>query len=227
MTDLAITILTGNRPRLLRRTIDSLRKQAGDILATAHVTCLVNGDDAATMSIVNGTKEIDDLLVSEETPILSIGSAVSRLMARVPSAVRYVLHLEDDWECTSAGFCERARFILERNAKVGQVRMRLHVSQAVPSQAVSRYHLVTGRLIKWTDLRTPLGWRYLEGDGHLTFNPSLVRRDLLPSIYPCEGERDAARKFLATGHRCAQLVPGAFRHIGGEDSLRQRLGRVT
>lgn len=226
MTELAITILTGGRPRLFRRTIDSFTRHAGTLLRDAHVVLLVNGADDPTMGIARTIPHVDDLQVSSAKPLLTIGAAVSTLMVRVPAAVKYVLHLEDDWECCGSDWYERAKWILDRHPKVGQVRMRVHATQAVPAQAVSRYNMVTKRVIKWSDQRTPLGWSFREGDGHFTFNPALIRRELLPSVYPCEGELDAARKFYATKLRCAQLLPGSFRHIGGEDSLRARLGRV-
>lgn len=227
MTDLAITILTGGRPRLLKRTIDHFVRHAGGMLESAHVTMLVNGADEMSLGIARATPHVDNLIVSDTKPILTIGAAVSRLMSEVPSSVKYVFHLEDDWECVRPGWYDRARWLLERHPRIGQVRLRMFVSQAVPSQAVSRYNMVTRRIIKWEDRRTSLGWSYREGDGHFTFNPSLVRRDLLASLYPCEGELDAAQKFNSTKLRCAQLVPGYFRHIGGDDSLRERLGRVV
>lgn len=226
MTDLAITILTGGRPRLFKRTVDHLKKNALGVLQDAHVVMLVNGADDMTMRIARATPHVDDLIVSEAKPLLTIGAAVSRLMEAVPPSVRYVLHLEDDWECVRPGWFERARWLLDRHPKIGQVRMRLHVSAAVPTQAVSRYNMVTKRLIKWEDHRTSLGWTFREGDGHFTFNPALVRREILPVVYPCDGELDAAQKFYRTRLRTAQLMPGYFRHIGGSDSLRERLGRV-
>lgn len=227
MNSLCVTVLTGHRPRLLQRTLGALVRQVPSLLEEAHVLVMVNGPDDATMSAVNAVEHIDDIHVHDASSVLPIGSAVSQLMRRVPADVRYVLHLEDDWECNAADWLDRAKWLLDNDARVGQIRLRRHVSASVPSQAVSRYHLVTGRIIKWTDRRAPEGWPYRTGNGHFTFNPSLVRRDLLGVLYPCEGERDAAAKFHGTGLLSAQLVPGAFRHIGGEDSLRERLGRVT
>ena len=228
---LAITILTGNRPALLKRTLLSIEERCPTLVAESHAVVLVNGADPQTLKIVERTKWLKDVHVrqNEGQEIAPIGTAISELMARVPEHVEHVLHLEDDWEFlgTSNAFYERAKWILRRHPEVGQVRLRRHVSQSVVGQRTSRYHMVTKRLIHWRTNRASLGFDYEIGDAHLTFNPTLVRRPMLDTLFPCEGERDAASKFLSTRSMVAQLLPGEFRHIGDKDSLRERLGRET
>ncbi len=228
---LAITILTGNRANLLKRTLSSFYKKCEALANEAHVTMLVNGADAATLRVTKKTPWIDHCHVREnqEGEIATIGVAISELMSMVPEDATHVMHLEDDWEFIGpgSGFLGQAEWLLRKHPEVGQVRLRKHAPPSVPSQRTMRNHMVTGRRILWKDKRASGGFDYRLGDAHLTFNPTLMRRAILADLFPCEGERDAARKFLSRRHKVVQLMPGVFRHIGRDDSLRERLGRQT
>lgn len=229
---LAVTILTGNRPKLLKRTTTTIATHARPLLEKARVILMINGADDLTVSVARKLDWVDVVHIrqrreEEADEIAPIGVAVSELMAMVPEEATHVLHLEDDWECTADGWYDRALWILRRHGEVGQVRLRRDVPRSVVSQRTSRFNMVNGKVIRWHEQRAPAGFQYRTGDAHFTFNPSLVRRSLLPMLYPCAGERDAASKFAMKRLGSAQLLPGAFRHIGDQESLREKLGRVT
>ena len=100
-----------------------------------------------------------------------------------------------------------------RDPGVGQVRLR-HRSEPCLAK-----HMISGRTIEWSQRDD-----HRRGCAHFTFNPSLISRDVADGVFPAADERDAQRRFLATGLDVVQLEPGAFAHIG-DRSRRLQLGR--
>lgn len=222
---LVVTILCGGRPQLLGRTLRSLDKNARSVVSDAKVIAFLNGDDAASAQILSAHPWIDQVVERRGEPRLPIGRAVSFLMeqARLDQH-QHLLHLEDDWECLRAGWLTQALSVLRLEKKVGQVRLRKWLSNAHPEHAVSRYHMVTRAPIRWEQSRnTRLNFQLARA--HFTFNPSIVPTAVACRLFPCESELDAATKFHRTRLVVAQLMPGAFRHLGvGALSLRERTG---
>lgn len=214
--ELAITILTGRRPDYLKETIRSFLEHAQVVAFRAHVTLMVNGRDDQTESFVRELPWVDDLRILPGPEVVPIGPAISTLHgAAVASGRRHWLHLEDDWRCVGSGWLRSATSVLAKHRKVGQVRLRR------ASERVLGYHMVTRKRIDWKAKSS--GYRV--GHAHYTFNPSLVRLSDVASVFPCDGEPQAMRKYVRTKLDVAQLTPGAFRHLG-EDSLRESLGRA-
>ena len=217
---LALTLLTGSRPRLLQQTVAALRRSAPALLDAVPVTVLHNGTDPETDRLLDGYQWIDARL-RHHGSMLPEGEATSMLMAEVTkrAGVDTVLHLEDDWVMATIDphWLERAVAILRSAPDVGQVRLR-HAGERVLG-----YHMVTRRPIEWRDRE---GWWY-SPSAHFTFNPSIVRAGDLPRIFPAASENVAQERFRALGLATAQLVPGAFHHIGTVDSLRQRQQRTN
>lgn len=212
--NLALTILTGRRPAYLRRTVESLRHHAAIVTAAAHVTLMVNGRDPETLAYVDSLDWLDELVVLPGDGVMPIGPAVSKLYDYARRSGRPIwMHLEDDWRCLRPGWLAAGLRVLETEPAIGQVRLRS------ASEPVLKYHLVTRKTIKWERRRG-----YKMGDAHYTFNPTLVRVSDVQKVFPCTGEPDAMRKFCQTKKRVAQLLPGAFAHLG-EHSLRGALGR--
>lgn len=212
--DLALTILTGRRPAYLRETVESLLRHARSVVEGGHVTLLVNGQDDETLRYTKGLAWIDELEVLPGSAVVPIGGAISMLYRRVVKRRRPLwFHLEDDWRCVGAGWLAKAKEILKKDRRVGQVRMR-HVSDRVLP-----YHMITHKTIRW---KRHQGYKI--GHAHYTFNPSIVRVADIASLFPCSGEPDAMRKFVRTNRMVAQLTPGAFVHLG-EQSLRAKLSR--
>jgi hypothetical protein len=221
MSELVITILTGRRPTLLAKTLSTIECECRELLAKNRVIAMVNGGDEASVKIIEDATWIDERLVTQE-PLLAIGPAVSRLWEAAELAKhQYLMHLEDDWGCSRSWY-EEARGILDADKEIGQVRLRRHVPQSAVGHAVMRYHMVTGRPLRWEKLRLG-GVRYLRCRAHFTFNPALIRASLAATLVPCDSELDAAKKFDAHRLKVAQTLPGAFRHLGGDQSLREEI----
>lgn len=218
--DLVVTLLTGHRPGLLNLTLATLEVNAPWLLEDARVVVLHNGDDGTD----DDTREVLDLYAGawderlSEPTLLETGPATSKLAARVPESWRpYWLHLEDDWGATGAhaGWLHLARELLAGDPELAQVRLRCD------DERVLRRHMVTNRPLRWTDH----GRYRLAPDAHWTNNPSLVRAQEAPLAWPARGERSAQRNWhAAERHKVAQLVPGEFKHLGDDDSLRLKTG---
>ena len=222
--DTAVTILTGRRPELLRKQLASLRIQAPGLLDTARVHLLVNGGDPETVSIAAvwaATNHNISYEVQGQAGIWKIGPATSHLARwAYERAQPYWLHLEDDWEIVTPhhGWFNEARTILQTDPDVRQVRLR-HITEPVLTQ-----HMHTRQPITWRTADDPTA-TYLHSPAHWTFNPSLVRTADIPSIFPADGERAAMRNANRHGldRKIAQHAPGVFRHIGGGNSLADKL----
>ena len=210
---LIVTILTGRRPHLLERTLKAVEDHLEQVSLWNgdYFAAFLNGRDAATEAILRRPDPFTWFRWSDEW--LSIGEATSRCadVALELEGFDYWLHLEDDWECLASpeGWLEESIALLD-SGKVDQIRLR------DASEKVLKKHMVTGAPIRWTQ-----EGNFDIGEAHLTFNPFLMRVSDISDAFPCEGERDAQRKWLAAGHKMsAQHHPGLFRHIGGGESLR-------
>lgn len=216
--NVALTLLTGNRPHLLAETLRRLKQQVPRLLAEAVVIVMVNGRDDQTRRLLQRVTYIDQW-VDHAGSVLPVGTATSRLLQKVQAfkQVDYVLHLEDDWGFKGGGldWLDQARCLLRALPQVGQVRLR-HVSEQVLN-----HHMITGAPIVWQQR----GAFRISPAAHFTFNPSLVRSADIAKIFPVTGERQAQAKFLKQGWATAQLVPGQFSHLGEVQSLRRAMGR--
>lgn len=219
---LVVTILTGHRPELLARTLDSSLPLLAAFDPT--VIALHNGygsgsdGDRATADIL--TRWVDDDYIDRVVlapGMVPIGRGVSQLAhMAAQSGADHWLHLEDDWQANPAVDDDwyAAAVDLLDSGKVGQVRLRN------ASDPVLSYDMVTKRRIVWQDHG---GWRI--GEAHLTFNPALVRVADIPHGFPCVSEADAQRKWRRHHRRVAQHLPGIWTHIGDGQSLRKQYGQ--
>ncbi len=213
--DVTVALLTGGRPALLARTLGALERSLGVRLSKWAAVALINGGDNESLQVLRRHPWIKP----EPRPgkVRPIGSALSSLMELAVGTERsYVLHLEDDWDCSDSGdWLDRGAHILATDAGVGQVRLRS------AREKVMKVSMRTGARIRWAS--APDHRR--SSNAHLTFNPNLMRTQDVSRIYPVAGELDAQAKFAALDLDVVQLLPGAFRHMGDTDSLRLALRR--
>lgn len=194
---LAITVLTGRRPNLLRRTLDSFVTNHPNLWASAVKTALHNGGDPETSDTLDQHDWADRHTTDR---LLPIGEATTLLTRRAAEhGTDLMLRLEDDWEASPGDWWDDALSALHAGAE--QVRLRK------ADEPVSARCLVC---------RKP-------GHLHFTFNPTLTPTETWMSLLPVANERDAMRKFH--GRHAAQLQPGVFTHIGGNSSLRTNGGK--
>lgn len=203
---MVITFLTGQRPELLKRTLQSIADNAPELF-THRVIAFNNSGDKPTTDVLKQF-QIDEIIINHGT--LPIGAAISLLASKAyDSGQKYWLSCEDDWLCVNSNWLETAiEFIKEKD--VSQVRLRLE------SEPVLKKHMITGEEIIWNEFET----YKITDKAHLTFNPSLIKTADIPQIFPCTGERNAQKNWLDKMQKVVQLKPAAFKHIGDENSLR-------
>lgn len=212
-TQTVITVLTGRRPELLRKTLSSLEARAPLLVEQAQVVVLVNGADAPTLSVVEQFAWANKVVSTEE--FLPIGPAFSRLVRLaecVEPTPKYFLHLEDDWQCCreEPKWFDRAVHCIEQHG-VGQVRLRLAKAMTM------RVNALTHQPIRWQKQGNRVR---VSSNAHFTFNPSLVSARVMRQIVPCASEFEAMERYGSK--KVAQLVPGSFFHIGDQASLAEK-----
>ena len=207
---MVVTILTGRRPKLLKRTLDSLKLQCPEVLINTIIV-MNNAYDQGTNELLKTYDFIDEIIVRKQT--ISIGDAMTVLaQAALKSGERLWLHIEDDWQCMNGGWFKQATILACRD-DVSQVRLRLD------SEKVLGKHMITGETINWR--LSESGSFKIADNAHLTFNPSIIKTSAIPYIFPCTGERRAQKNYLKHMKKSVQLIPGVFKHIGDDQSLRE------
>ena len=224
-SDIVLTILTGARPGLLDQTLDGVERHLPGLLATAEVHVLINGGDAPTVEVINRRRRPLWKVTSRPGPIVSIGEATSWCAAQALTSDRpYWMHLEDDWRAHKAdGALDMARHLLATHPEVSQVRLRQAAEGGYGERAEqwAKVNIVTHQRLVWVEHGA---WSY-SPDCHFTQTPFLVRSEDAGDAYPASGEPDAMRRWRGAGHLgVGRLLSGIFTHLGGEDSLKKRLG---
>lgn len=211
-SDVVVTVLATARPDHLDRTLSSFADAVD--MKTLEVIALNNGNNPDVGNVFENhgiTPMITDT-------VLPIGEATSRLaLAAAESSRGYWLHLEDDWSVTTLDphWLTFAVEILALESRVRQVRMRHIAERTLPR------HMVTGYPLNWQLLSAGF---LMSNDAHWTFNPALVRVEDIETVFPCVTEKDAQRRY--TPCPVAQLMPGAFVHLGEDVSMRTTTGNV-
>ena len=212
-SNVTIAVLTGHRPELLHRTLSALPKW---LCETARTVVFHNGGDAATAQELNEFGW-DVRATQRDGKIMPIGPAFSKLMTYVVSAeTELVLYLEDDWlfngDSEDRTWLETAVAALQW-PEVGLVRLR-----NVSERTLTR-HMIT---------QEPIVWKRIPGQGftvadhaHYTFNPTLMRIGDVPWWAASETYAQRLFETHSTRKKSAQIRPGVFSHIGGDQSLRK------
>lgn len=223
-----LTFLTGGRPELAKRTLESLEDFEPGLLEAAHVIVLVNGKDLPTLkALLDFSQYFDAVRYTDE--MLPVGPATSLLAEEAKNSGKpFWLHLEDDWLATGdhPDWLIQAQEHLTSSPQVGQVRFRR------ASEPTRARHMVTERPVRWDKspaVSERLGAFWTIDDIHWTNNPALMRSEEASVAWPAAGEMEAQRKWWKAGFRnSVQMVPGVFVHIGeGDLSLRKRTGSLV
>jgi len=204
ISDVCISILSGNRPQLLKKTLDSLPLWL--LENNKNIIGLCNGGDLPTLKIFKSFK-IETIITDK---ILPIGDSISLLSKYIKMMNKtYWLHLEDDWlfNTLDDNWIFRSKKVLNY---CEQVRLRKY------SEKVLTTNLITNELINWNEFELGL----ISENAHFTFNPSLIKCDDIDLIFPCTHENDCCRKAIKNNFIIYQLYPGCFKHIGHDNSLR-------
>lgn len=204
MSDLPVMhcITIGNRPDLLRQTLESLRA-----LQNLSTLAINDFNDAETNQVF---KEMCPL-----GRIVNLGRhvghhrAIDALYSNV--ATPYILHNEDDWEFSRTDFLQDALNLLETEPNISAVCLR--TTDDMPLAKDEREKIVS----------TEIGGVYFKRLDNLrdqwhsfTFNPHLCRKSMwqgLDGYSKFEKERHLSRHLKRKGKFVAFLMPEACRHI--------------
>jgi len=162
---LTIAVLTGLRPAMLTRTLESFAIHHPHVWDTARKVVVHNAGDPSTGQVLDRYRWDDRRTLTE---LLPIGQA-SQTLAQITPTSGLVLRLEDDWEAQPGDWWNNALTLLD---DADQVRLRVASEKVLGRCAVCRGdHL------------------------HFTHNPTLMRTSTLHDLTPYTDERDAMRKF--------------------------------
>lgn len=229
------TILTGYRPDLLRRTLESSR---ADLLRCDHVIVFHNGGDEPTTAVLNECG-INHERITRDGDMVPNGPATSICAAQARNTgCDLWWSLEDDWQQVPELVARHPSWFddaceIATNPSIGQVRLRRedHLGGLVTADGsvygdgsgCSNTNWVDARLVPW---RVVPDAPFMVGPHHLTFNPFIMRTALIgcgaperagepiSGVFPAETERHAMARFYALNLMVAQLRPGIFDHIG-------------
>jgi hypothetical protein len=239
-----LTVLTGRRPDLLKKTLEA----SGEYIARCDALRGMVWDpkDHESKSILSGVG------VDAIADIRLDNGAATSVCADLflGSGCDVWFHLEDDWELIH----ERSELEpdwfevaanLAMNPDIGQVRLREfeHLGGLVPlhrksgvvflgdGSGCSNRNWVTSKLVEW---KTEEAWPFLvsadtqeASPAHWTNNPFMTSRDVALQVFtgPVFTELHAMDRYHATRnvngarYATAQLRPGVFRHIGDGRSV--------
>lgn len=240
-----LTVLTGRRPDLLRRTLDSIRPYIPRCESVVGVVW--DSADEESASILGSVAQ-----VRRNTWATLDNGAGTSMCARsfLESGCDVWWHMEDDWELLQ----DRAQLEpewftvaaeLAANSDIGQVRLREmeHLGGLVPvtypdgvrflgdGSGCSNRSWVTSKPVEW---KTSEGWPFMvsadtasTSPAHWTNNPFMCSAEVVGQVFYSATNNEihamdrlhAARTKAGSRYATAQLRPGVFRHIGDERSL--------
>lgn len=206
LNTIAVTVLNWNRAELLEKTLSSFVHYHGDEAAQLHWIVCDNGSVDLSRKVIGEFELWRRKLLLDSNTGNAAGTSVL-MQAFLETDCRYVLHLENDWECLRGGFLANCVQLLDSDQRVGMVRLS--------NKQYRQYNEVDGRPVEWSE---PIGVghdRFRLANCHYTFNPTLVKREVVEAVFPCRSERDAQGRFYSLRLLTAQTEePKCFRHIG-------------
>ncbi len=204
-----VTIITYNRPWYFEKTLESFIEMNRSYLDRLLIIVLIQGDmDKATDKIINKFKgQINNVIYSGEN--LGCAGGYNLLMTESLKLKQpYIVHLQDDFFSNEplSGYIPELIEIMETNHKLGYIRLRSIKDK------VNDYNVISRRKIKYT---SKIKNTFI-GNGHYTFNPTIIRSSVIKEIIPTISEKDAQKKYQRLGLKTGQLSASCFTHIGDE-----------
>ena len=204
-----VTIITYNRPWYFERTLESFIEMNRSYLDRLLLIVLVQGDmDKATDKIINKFKrQINRVIYPGEN--LGCAGGYNLLMTEsLKLRQPYIVHLQDDFFSSEplSDYIPGLIEIMEKNHKLGYIRLRSIKDKVNDYNVISRRKIKYASKIKNTFI----------GNGHFTFNPTIVRSSVIKEIIPTTSEKDAQKKYQQLGLKTGQLSASCFTHIGDE-----------
>jgi GT2 family glycosyltransferase len=226
---ISIQILSMNRPALLSLTLSSVLRALAKSTLNFEIVLLDNGSNKQTLAVIEQyeSRITKAIFCGENT---GMGNGWSTLAAN--SSAEYFLTLENDWWCgrTTDKWLQDAIEILDTYNKIGLVKLR-SIGDSNPHGYAEKHYR------PWSKLRMDhVSQGFANGrpfehaestETSFTFNPVLVRRELISSLSAAfVDEWNGEQYLLSTENRvnhawqtqnlwrAAALLRGPFHHIG-------------
>lgn len=206
-------ILTYKRPGYFRRTLKSFIDMNGSLLERKKIKLMIVIQDqpsiGTVLTIRRFWKWIHDVRIKSNQ---GIGGGYSFVMdENIRLGADLILYLEDDWECREPleKYWDEIMDLFEIEKNVGYIRLR---TQRDRTNFTNRFRLdVPSRIIpeQFSEniILTTLGF---------SWNPQIIRADVIDQIIPLYNEKDAAIKYAELRMDTAKLMANVFHHIGTE-----------
>lgn len=243
-----VGILTYQRPHFLKQTLESFLNLNYACLDRFVLLLLVQDIDDETEKVIETFKDhFHEVLYKENEGCAAGYSKIMETCLSYDTPL--VMHLQDDWLSTEPlthylGLIEK---MFEEKSAIGYIRLRSikeHVSKfnritkepigcphcgGVSAQrfpVFSKEDLIRQREGKLLSTSEPYNLQGSDIRGtihqarlHFTFNPTIIRSNVLTDILPFDKELDSMRKYHETDLVGAQLNANCFRHIGVERAM--------
>ena len=238
-----VGILTYRRPHFFRQTLESFIRLNYACLDRFTLLLLVQDVDDETEKVIETFKEyLHEVFYQENKGCAAGYSEIMQICLSYNTPL--VMHLQDDWLSTEplTHYLGLIETMFEIKRGIGYIRLRSikeHVSKQnrLSKELIGCPHCPGGsrprspvfgddevnlkRMGKFTPYDEPYSMCRADIRGtvhqarlHWTFNPTIIRSDVLTPLLPFTKELDAMRKFHETGLNGAQLNANCFRHIG-------------
>ncbi len=220
MKDVAITILTCKRSDYLRKTLKGLEQFVFDP-ETCICRIFVNAVDTDTMQVIDDYKHLFDDVFTSDTNLRQ-GPALNRLWTL--DDAEFILHIEDDMVAERTGWLMPSIDFMRKYSKIGQLRLFPFWN----NYAALWHNLVTGKSIEFFEKEAieKETFSRMISPHHLTFCPSLLRREAAQSVLPLsiddvrdQAENQAQKRFCQANWDTAQIHEAPFTHIGRESAF--------
>jgi hypothetical protein len=209
MEPITLCLTIGNRPDLLKQTLDSLLP----LVEIKHIIAINDFRDTPSNDMFKSLCPQGQLISLDHQ--LGHHKAVDHMYAQVSTP--YVLHCEDDWVFNQPIDLANGMHLLESDLGISQVCLR-KVSDFDLTEDEKKLILVC----RDNELR----YQRLDGlhpQWHgFTFNPHLARLDLwkkLGGFAQFKKERHISRHLRSKGSFTAYMNPGCCEHIGEFQSV--------
>lgn len=213
--DIAITIVTYKRPNYLFRTLESFCEKNPVLRAVAPIYVLVQGtrpaDTAETEIVLDEISSRWEVTIHRVFPDKNVGCGMGFTWINniaLASQPGYVIHLQDDWQSVDPVeiFLPECLDAFTKVPDLGAIRLRSF------EENVLSYNVVTRRKI----IYYPATANVVVGNAHFTFNPTIIRADVLLRLLPVKFEFHAVKRYHRLGYRVGQLRRRCFVHIGDQ-----------
>jgi len=206
---LPIVIITYKRPQYLQRTICSFIEQNKNNLDMFSLRILIQGGlDKGTAEVIEKWKEYFDFIdVREKNEGCAQGYNIS-MQEALKLNTPYLLFLEDDWESKESlsNYLPEIFDLMNTDKTIGYIRLRNVNAKVWKTNVISK------KPVKWDRTSKHI----LVSNAHFTFNPIILRCDVVEQMGVLKGEYHAQQKYHELELQVAQLDASCFCHIGDE-----------